>query len=966
MAPRAQVDRIQRTEQLRPAAEQVDTYVRPARSPLLDVADALGQFDSGLKSFIDQRDKKAEEDADIKGRARAFSDTDGEFATLVDSGKIPAQYSPFYVKGFQKGRGERMASSLKADWQDYWDKSTWKDSEDPDAFDKGFQQWAKSKVPADASPDLLRGLMPGLEAIQSGANDQFTEYRHNKLVGDNLATGAANGLDTVTEGLNAGSALPEGADYPKIFSGVNEKFAATVANGDPGQKAEGVFIDAMSAKIIASGDADLLKWFDTKVPGKDYTWRQTVKGIETANQTEASLASSANSQQVRLDKEDTERRKMLKDQAETGLIDALIKDPRAPFDPKLVEQAQKNGNPRILVDMTSWRDSVLKGIPSNPADIQGFYSKIISGEQEPNAALKDALAHGIFTKPEDMTAASNFVQSFKTHQAVIEKTMDSSQYKSYMEAIRVRTIGKDVTLNPIAGVSNEGFEAQSDFRQLAARFLIDHPNATPQEIQNELDRIGKQTLDRITQPDDPTAVGEYERPADMTFPSTFDPSKGGQQQEDPDKDVHDWEKANQVGPEDKKAFEDQAVKNGMSYEEYVRKQMGGKAKGATAPDGTPIDKMSYTPGEERDTDLGEGDETIPVTKEQAEGWIDEAFGAAGASSTSELDHSSQTGAMLGLIRHAEAGGSYNAVFGNPHNKKDLGQFTLDDILGFQRDARKRGAKSTAIGGYQFIYKTLRGLKQSEGLTGSEKFTPELQDQLGVALLNRRGLQAYRAGKISKATFALSLSQEWAGLPNPNTGRSFYDGDGLNASQVKTSKVYAALGMPVTEVSYQPQAATEFSAATPARDPYANIPDSDESGNAGQREKFRQWNPDPVGNNELNLAEIDPSLANVYRKAQASLPFQIVVGQGKRTTEQQSKARKWGWSKTDKSDHLTGSAADIWAIDENGAVTFDSAKQTQVVLAMKQAAKELGVELDAGADWKKFKDAPHFAVKGIKT
>lgn len=90
-----------------------------------------------------------------------------------------------------------------------------------------------------------------------------------------------------------------------------------------------------------------------------------------------------------------------------------------------------------------------------------------------------------------------------------------------------------------------------------------------------------------------------------------------------------------------------------------------------------------------------------------------------------------------------------------------------------------------------------------GLSGSEPFTPELQDKMGRMLLNRRGLQAYRAGRISKGTFALALSQEFASLPDPTTGRSFYHGDGLNASRVPRSAVYRALGLPLSQPPIAP-------------------------------------------------------------------------------------------------------------------------------------------------------------------
>jgi hypothetical protein len=268
-------------------------------------------------------------------------------------------------------------------------------------------------------------------------------------------------------------------------------------------------------------------------------------------------------------------------------------------------------------------------------------------------------------------------------------------------------------------------------------------------------------------------------------------------------------------------------------------------------------------------------------------------------------------------------------------------------------ARASGNASTAIGGYQIIYKTLRSLKQGLGLSGSERFTPELQDHLADALLQRRGLNEYREGKISKRQFALGLAQEWASLPDPATGRSVYAGDGLNAASARPRDVYGAMGLSVPDEA--PKPAVVPAPISPA---YASIPDVDDQGRAGQRQKFAEWNPDPIGNNATYQAELAPNLQKVIELAHKYSPVQFVVGSGKRDEAQQRKAIQWGWSKTIDSDHLKGSAADLWPIKAD-KVRFDPADQKLIIKAMRKAAKELGVKLDFG---ERFGDLPHFALK----
>ncbi|RWB50546.1 MAG: M15 family peptidase [Mesorhizobium sp.] len=111
-----------------------------------------------------------------------------------------------------------------------------------------------------------------------------------------------------------------------------------------------------------------------------------------------------------------------------------------------------------------------------------------------------------------------------------------------------------------------------------------------------------------------------------------------------------------------------------------------------------------------------------------------------------------------------------------------------------------------------------------------------------------------------------------------------------------------------------------------------------------------------------MAKLKPNLQSVIKRAQEIGGVKFVIGSGVRDAQQQKDAVKWGWSKTEESDHLHGDAVDLWPLDKDGAVVFDPKLQAQVVKAMKQAAKEAGVKLDIGADWKRFKDLPHFALK----
>lgn len=804
--PRAKVDPIPLASELRPVASLVDTYEKPAPSGLRGLADALGTVDQGLQTLLQTRDQQQEREDELRGRAAYYSDNTGEFATAVSSGKVPAHYSPFYVRGFKNAQGAAAGDSMRSKWQEAWDGWQGKDSEDPEAFHQFFGAFIKSSI-GTQDPEVLAGLVPTIEALQQNATTQYTQYRHDQTVQGSLTAHGAVISSTVQGGLDDGLVQDLGADYPAIFSNVNKTVAESLAKGDPDGKAVNTFIDVMSAKMLESRDPQLLDWFSTQVPGQTYTYGQTPHGLEVKNATLNTLEGMAREQAAGLSAKEKREMDKLKDEAQAGIINGLVADPAAPFDEKLLTQAEKNGDPLIRVHAKEWRDTLAKG-SSDPKKLQAFYDDVVSGRASPQAALREAMDHDVFGTPEDMRQAVSFIQSYKTSEDTIQKSLDGRVSSTILSTIKERTADTD-PINPVTGYTDAGLAASSDFRQLLTQWIIDNPNATQYEIDEQAQKFGKGILDSLSSKE-MFSGATYSRNPDLPFsnpfvPGTQQPGPAGQgQQPQPqaepatqDPSVQEWEKANNITPEDKAYIQTQAEQAGMGYEEYV-KQRAMKVRPQSAPitpqAGT-VSKISYDPNSQ---DTGTGDRAGKgLTPELATQYIDKAFTQA---TQAGLSGEEQATSLLDLIGQGESEGNYNAVYGNPQNTKDLSQLTLDDILGHQQYARQHNIPSTAVGRYGFLYKTLRGLKAEMGLSGSEKFTPQLQDQMGRVLLNRRGLQAYRDGRISKKTFALSLAQEFASLPNPSTGLSYYHGDGLNRSRVSTSAVYGALGF--EPVSYE--------------------------------------------------------------------------------------------------------------------------------------------------------------------
>ena len=133
-----------------------------------------------------------------------------------------------------------------------------------------------------------------------------------------------------------------------------------------------------------------------------------------------------------------------------------------------------------------------------------------------------------------------------------------------------------------------------------------------------------------------------------------------------------------------------------------------------------------------------------------------------------------------LIAHAEAGrDGYDAVQYGARRKPGRAptEMTLGDIFAW---IKATPGQPHAIGRYQFIPATLARLVTILDAGPHERFSPDLQDRLADILLQEAGLDAFRAGQMTRHGFMNNLAKIWAGLPT-SSGRSHYHGYAGNAA-----------------------------------------------------------------------------------------------------------------------------------------------------------------------------------------
>ncbi len=109
-----------------------------------------------------------------------------------------------------------------------------------------------------------------------------------------------------------------------------------------------------------------------------------------------------------------------------------------------------------------------------------------------------------------------------------------------------------------------------------------------------------------------------------------------------------------------------------------------------------------------------------------------------------------------------------------------------------------------------------------------------------------------------------------------------------------------------------------------------------------------------------LEGVHPDIAAVVRRAD-ELGARFHITCGLRTVEEQTRLVKAGKSRTMKSRHLTGHAVDFVVAEPGGGVSYDHGDMAECAALFKRAAKELGIAIEWGGDWKSFVDTPHIEL-----
>lgn len=996
---RAPVREVSAPSAIQGIAAPVSTYVRPAepgRSSLHDLAEGLSAFDSGLGGFLKKRQAE-KDDADYqRGLQESYREEAPAWEEGVRQGLIPPQNSPRFMEGLKTGQGNLAGMRLRSRFRQEFLQWPGRTNGNAEAFGAFLTEFITKNVPEDSDPQFLKGLNPHINKLMEEGYEGFTKDTSATVYNEGLRTDSASLTEVIRTHEEDGQASLTGIDYEAIWTHTLAIREEALKRGTVHADIDSYLVDTIIQNAERTKDEGLLAILDKTLPGQEHPMSF---GLEVQKKRDAAAEKIINAK-ARDEVETVKQRK----EAEEKLAGQAYAEIATIWSQNLDEEI-----PETVIEDLARIDpmarSKLVDLRKKMAEADGIEDKatiarIFADIHEGSATKRDIIAHfdrGTIRSTETLNQALDRVDRMEKERSEGSGILSDATLKKWHSLLEGLT-GSD-PINPFsgAGLSEEGLEAIHDMNMMVLDWEAKNPEASFIERQEAINRIGGIIRQRIDLPTGQTIGGRYSNDEAKTTPVV--PEDSAPQAELP-AIFQAQPQAAPVAPQPEEASLLDLIPNPLEAGRALMETLlGAEEEEAPAPEASSLPSLDTLPEDQRQaiTTLAER-HGVDLETAQRDIWakvrelMEEEDSGVDPTTTNAIPEDIQqrltgllsnppqlpdnaqsripTAPILSLIGHTEGtdrGAGYNetlsygAFTGGDVN---LVRMTLDEVDALQtRMLRHKANKwnSSAAGRYQIVRTTLRSLRKDLGLTGRELYDEAMQDRLAMALLERRGLSRWQQGEISDDAFITNLAKEWASLPTAE-GKGFYKGQRAAATPRQVLKaLYAG---PPGHSSATLKAQQTLPEGTPAA--YAKIPDMDGGGRSGQIAKFIEWNSDPVGNHEANLSAINPTLADVVRRAQQSGKVRFVIGSGKRDADLQKKAVDWGWSKTYDSDHLSGDAVDLWPLDEDGAVNFDSAAQAQIVEAMKQAAEELAVSLDIGANWKRFKDKPHFALKAART
>ncbi|TXM69978.1 glycoside hydrolase family 104 protein [Methylobacterium sp. WL120] len=515
---------VEETEALRPVASPVDTFVAPQApsrdSGLQDLARSLSTLGGNLGSFVEKRDKDAEEADKLRGEAAFHTSNQQGYAEGVSSGVIPAQASKTFVAAYKKAEGENAGSQLEQKFSAAYDAFEGKTSTDPKVYDQFVAGFLKDNIKTN-DPEILAGLLPKVHQLTANYLQRHIGDTSKAVMADAVRQSGALNDQAIQDANSAGLARKEGTDYEGAFKTLEANRAAALKVGQNAEAHDKTVIDGVTSSSVNLRDPKILDFLKRKVPGKDYTWEATPYGRDAKQKAIDSLETMGRKSIADDERARKEAKSAEKDEVTRTLIGAITKAPNAPLPEDLLARGEKV-DPDFRVNAIRWRDTIGKGGQTSDNEAMlAVTTDILNGGGL--RRVQRAIADGDFKNPEDMTKAFKLAESLSPKEGSGPgDVLKGASVKTVLDTIKRRTaLEKDTSkiLFDDGSMSPEGLQAQTDFKIAMLQWRTANPNAGPIEQEKATQEIGAAYLKRIQQ-DEPMGPTGYNREG-LSGPNAF-------------------------------------------------------------------------------------------------------------------------------------------------------------------------------------------------------------------------------------------------------------------------------------------------------------------------------------------------------------------------------------------------------------------------------------------------------------
>lgn len=372
---------------------------------------ALSGLMPALEAIAEKQTKQQTEEELQAGREAALAQG-VEYAEAVSSGKLPANQSPFFMKGYKTQYGENLGQQWAMEAKVKWEQSAEKNSDDPTAiraFLTSFTQ-EKLKTAPSQDADIRAGMLPYLGKAHGALIAAQTEYSGKKVQEQHLE--------------NVGIAIMTDLDLLGSGKMTRDQFLKSLEGRDAAALSIGVNKDDMTKSIVAAvtdkarrtGNMSVLKILDDyKFVGKNPKYAAAIRGAEDA------IISRAASNESRAWTAQQRARQVREDTGLTAIYD------------KFFDQLRNGEDVRITPQIAT--DAKAIGTSAALPQVMAFFKTMKDQSQETPVKEQDRMANAILNAGPQGLAALTYLVT--TDQVKGTKTYD------YLR--RIAETGRDLT-----------------------------------------------------------------------------------------------------------------------------------------------------------------------------------------------------------------------------------------------------------------------------------------------------------------------------------------------------------------------------------------------------------------------------------------------------------------------------------------------------------------------------------------